>query len=249
MKHVRDARRPPAGAQGSAFGGAERAAGARNAAVMAAVRSQAQTLLEKDGNSRLDAAVAVESSRGVGGQPSLLKISARYREVQHLPGGNVRSFSGRWIPSMPSCRAPAKKPRLAPPLTTPLYPSMHRAYDAKRDGPGPTYRLLSQREARCPKASRWPSAAETPRTTCAEAMRRSSNLSAVRMLLGVHSASELRRNAIRETWMRWGAVGHSLVVCFIIGAAGVPKAERAKLEEEVAPSPLRVHCPRPRRPT
>ena len=249
MKHVRDARRPPAGAQGSAFGGAERAAGARNAAVMAAVRSQAQTLLEKDGNSRLDAAVAVESSRGVGGQPSLLKISARYREVQHLPGGNVRSFSGRWIPSIPSCRAPAKKPRLAPPLTTPLYPSMHRAYDAKRDGPGPTYRLLSQREARCPKASRWPSAAETRRTTCAEAMRRSSNLSAVRMLLGVHSASELRRNAIRETWMRWGAVGHSLVVCFIIGAAGVPQAERAKLEEEVAPPPLRVHCPRPRRPT
>ena len=58
----------------------------------------------------------------------------------------------------------------------------------------------------------------------------------VRLMLGVATGPSnwRRRNAIRQTWMRWPAVGRSVVVCFVVGRRQVPNATLAYLDAEAA---------------
>lgn len=56
----------------------------------------------------------------------------------------------------------------------------------------------------------------------------------MRVLVGVlvapFGSGAKRRNAIRETWMRYSDVGQSVVVCFALGSRGISRRARKKLD-------------------
>ena len=58
----------------------------------------------------------------------------------------------------------------------------------------------------------------------------------LRLLIGVHSApaGRRRRDAIRESWMRWPSVGRSTLVCFLVGTGQLPPAALDSLTTEAA---------------
>ena len=58
----------------------------------------------------------------------------------------------------------------------------------------------------------------------------------VRLFVGVMTgpSNRERRDAIRQTWMKWPTVGRSAVVCFVVGRRQVPNATLARLDAEAA---------------
>jgi hypothetical protein len=73
--------------------------------------------------------------------------------------------------------------------------------------------------------------------TCADLRAgRHDILDGVRLVLGITSApdkwGQLRRRGIRQTWMRYPAVGRAVVMCFIVGRKELKPKEAARLDAE-----------------
>lgn len=77
---------------------------------------------------------------------------------------------------------------------------------------------------------------ELPPLSCADYADRKPGWQAVRLVMGVATGpgNRKRRDAIRQTWMRWPSVGRSVIVCFAVGRRQVPKPLLAQLDAEAA---------------
>lgn len=96
-------------------------------------------------------------------------------------------------------------------------------------------RVLTPKKARedggeCAEQPVAPEASKRP--TCADPQ--SLRDSGIRMLVGVMSSPKARerRDGIRQTWMRWPSVGHSVVVCFVLGRLGPSPTLLQSLDDE-----------------
>ena len=58
----------------------------------------------------------------------------------------------------------------------------------------------------------------------------------MRLVMGVATGpgNRKRRDAIRQTWMRWPSVGRTVVVCFAVGRRQLPAATLAALDAEAS---------------
>lgn len=74
------------------------------------------------------------------------------------------------------------------------------------------------------------------RLSCADYASRKPGWDAVRLVMGVATgpSNRKRRDAIRQTWMRWPSVGRSVVVCFAVGRRQVPKSLLVQLDAEAS---------------
>lgn len=72
--------------------------------------------------------------------------------------------------------------------------------------------------------------------TCADYAERKPGWQSVRLVMGVATgpSNRKRRDAIRQTWMRWPSVGRTVVVCFAVGRKQVPPTVLSHLDDEAA---------------
>ena len=86
----------------------------------------------------------------------------------------------------------------------------------------------------------WPSPRNTSRAfaplRCADYASKAPGWNRVRIVMGVATGpgNRKRRDAIRQTWMRWPSVGKTVVVCFAVGRRQLATATLAALDAEAS---------------
>ena len=122
--------------------------------------------------------------------------------------------------------------------------SLLRAYNNDTDSgalwSGRNLTRISKLKASCEQRSQIPGPSSTlippPLLRCSDYASRASGWTGVRLLTGVATGphNRKRRDAIRNTWMRWPNVGRTAVVCFVVGRRLVPNRTLAALDAEAA---------------
>ena len=154
-----------------------------------------------------------------------------------LPGGRVRG--GSWVPTKRICPHPPAGQQPTPPAAY-YESSMHRLYNQTEDhvaalAARTRRRIINLKVAQrdCGAAASRPMpTAPTYKPNCSA----SSLPASVRFVLGVHTApsAQVRRDAIRGTWLQWPNTGGTFLVCFLLGAERLSTEAVHGLREEAA---------------